>query len=179
MTRYTRQLCSLQSFVPSNCSYISYCNVIICMTVAESLPHLGSSWLGGRKHIQVSSILDLGVANKNSIHNVSENLIQLAMPNYKGDWDWQLWIANVPGYREQVPCSIKGTGFGRHLLESSTMTIFLIQGIISTFIFLEFTEAFATIDLPHILEMLFAFGFMILNSELSLSFKRYFISPLL
>lgn len=56
------------------------------MTVASSLPHLASSWLGGRKPIQMSSILDPGMANKNSIHNISENFIQLATHNYKGDW---------------------------------------------------------------------------------------------
>lgn len=46
----------------------------------------------------MSSILDLGMANKNSVHNISENLIQLAIPNYKGDWDRHSTSSHVPAY---------------------------------------------------------------------------------
>lgn len=102
----------------------------------------------------MSSILDLGMANKNSIHNISENLIQLATHNYcvqcyyyKGSRFWQMSIRILHKDRLLNPIDDFKVYWG---------------GTVS--------EAFTTIDLPHLLEVLFAFGFMILNPGPSLSF---------
>lgn len=117
----------------------------------------------------MSSILDPGMANKNSIHNISENFIQLATHNYKGDWDRQSMSSCMCACMQCY--YYKGSRFWQmsirilhndHLLNPIDDFSVYWGGTVS--------EAFTTIDLPHLLEVLFAFGFMILNPGPSLSF---------